>query len=1216
MRKIKRSICFATQILAALVVGSHSFASAQTFTVTPPSPGCQLLSAPAGTTPAFCDTFDKPEGIGDRSGALNGTVWGVSRVLGNTNTGQGQYYDVSPTAIQLCGTTYSVIDPNDVQICDGQLVEAQFDQTGVTSLAMYPKQLFDISGGRTGTIAFDVSNDSHGGHSVWPELWYVDKPVPTPFVHDTSLISVPANGFGVRFALTCPANSGGCGARNFCPEYPQSVPVVTVDAAWLINNYVETEADAFPNPAPAPGAPTVTPVDCVQGSSGPGNMNHFELRVSQNEIDVYGIDAGATGPLKKIAIISNAGLTIATGLVFMEDNHYNANKTSNGQGTHTFTWDNFAFDGPILPRDLAFDVLDRLTPVGGGYPGLLNTGWGFGGFDQSPLPPPLTLTVPGVYNVADATAAFLTFNFIDFNYANLQSPNPFISYSVNNGATQLAPFPFGACGTQNGGPACSSDYTIAVPVNLSDLVTGTNTITLTATDGAAIANVDLILHGAGGIPCTTGCPATLPSPTITITPSASSITNAQGLSVAVSVAGSGSPVPTGTVTLSEVGFISAPITLGSGKATITIPAGSLPAGPDLLTVSYSGDSNYAFTSNNSSVNVSSVAPVAGNASLDLSPSAYPSITTAQPLQLVVDLYGSGFLAPIVVTGTVTVTGGGYNSGAIPLSAGLATISIPAGALAVGNDTFSVNYSGDSNYAADDYTNQLTITVTGTGTTPPAKTTPTVLVTPSSTSVTTALPLTVAVAVAGSGTTGQVPTGTVTLSGGGLSAQTVTLNGTGAASFTLPAGSLTVGTDTLTVSYSGDTNYNTASGTAMVTVTATTTPPTKTTPTAMVTPSSSSITTAQPLTVAVSVSGSGTSASVATGTVTLSGGGLTAQTMTLNGAGVASFTIAAGSLTVGTDTLTISFSGDTNYNTARSTAMVTVTTTPPTMTTPTVMVTPSSSSITTAQPLTVAVVVAGSGTSAPVPTGMVTLSGGGITAQTMTLGSSGGASFTIAAGSLAVGTDTLTVSYSGDSNYTVAGKTSTITVTTPPPPPTEMFTITGTAVSVAAGATAGNNSVITVTATPSCSCSVILTASVTSSPAGATSGPGGAQIQPVLSFGSTSPVSLLSSNTGTATLTIYTVPPGSSIQASVNEKTPWLPMGGAALACMLLVGIPGRRRTWQRMLGMVLLLVALSAGVLGCTAPLSGGTAPGTYTITVTGVSGATTDTGTITLNVQ
>lgn len=1217
MQKLKRLIYFCTliAIVLAALVGTQSSAFAQTFTVTPTSPGCQLLSAPAGTTPAFCDTFDKPEGIGDRSGQLNGTVWGVSRLLGSTNTGQGQYYDVSPTAIQLCGTTYSVIDPNDVQICDGQLVEAQFDQTGVTSLAMYPKQPFDISGGRTGTIAFDVSNDSHGGHSVWPELWYVDKPVPTPFVHDTSLISVPANGFGVQLAGTCPANSGGgCGARFVCPEYPESVPVVTISAAWVINNYVSTEVDAFSS-QPS-GTFTVTPVECVQASSGPGNMNHFELRVSQNEIDVYGIDAGATGPLKKIGVIANAGLTIATGLVFMEDNHYNANKTSNGQGTHTFTWDNFAFDGPVLPRDLAFDVLDRLTPVGPGYPGLLNTGWGFGGFDQSPLPPPLTLTVPGVYNVADATAAFLTFNFIDFNYANLQSPNPFISYSVNNGATQLAPFPFGACGTQNGGPACSSDYTIAVPVNLSDLVTGTNTITLTATDGAAIANVDLILHGAGGIPCTTGCPATLPSPTITITPSASSITNAQGLTVAVSVAGSGTsaPVPTGTVTLSEVGYASAPITLSSGKASISIPAGSLPAGPDLLTVSYSGDSNYAFASNNSSVTVSSVQPVAGNASLELSTSAYPSITTAQPLTLLVDLYGNGFLAPLTVTGTVTVTGGGYSSGTVPLSGGLATISIPAGALAVGNDTFAVNYSGDGNYAADDYTNQLTITVTGTGTTPPPVTTPTLTVTPSSLSITTAQPLTVAVGVAGSGSAATVPTGTVTLSGGGVTAQTVTLNSTGSASFTIPAGSLTVGGDTLRVSYSGNSNYNATSNTAMVTVTAATPPPTPVTPKLTITLSASSITTAQPLTVAVTVSGSGISAPVPTGMVTLTGGGVTTQTITLNSAGGASFTIPAGTLAVGADTLTVNYAGDSDYTAASNTSTVTVTMPPPTPTTPTLTITPSASSITTAQPLTVAVVVAGAGTSAPIPTGKVTLTGGGITAQTITLNSTGGASFTISAGSLAVGADTLTLSYSGDSNYTVASKTSTITVTNPPA--SESFTITGTAVTVAPGATTGNSSVITVTATPSCSCSVILTAAITSSPAGATSGPGEAQIQPVLSFGATSPVSLMSSNTGAATLTIYTVPPNSVIRASQDHKAPWLPVGGAALACVLLVGIPARRRRWQRMLGMVLLLAAFSAGMLGCISPLEGGTAPGTYIITVTGVSGTNTATGTVTLNVK
>ena len=39
--------------------------------------GCTFLGAP-GAVPAFCDTFDQPAGTGNRSGDLNGAVWGVS----------------------------------------------------------------------------------------------------------------------------------------------------------------------------------------------------------------------------------------------------------------------------------------------------------------------------------------------------------------------------------------------------------------------------------------------------------------------------------------------------------------------------------------------------------------------------------------------------------------------------------------------------------------------------------------------------------------------------------------------------------------------------------------------------------------------------------------------------------------------------------------------------------------------------------------------------------------------------------------------------------------------------------------------------------------------------------------------------------------------------------------------------------------------------------
>ena len=342
------------------------------------------------TNAAFCATFKAPYPIGNRSGALDGTLWGVSRQLGATNFGQEQYYDVSPTTMQHCGQAITVQPPNDVAICNGQLVEAVSDQHGVTSLAMYPKQPFDIAG-RTGTITFDVSDDSHGSHRAWPELWYTDQPVPAPFVHFSSLQSVPRNGFGVRFAAYCAANVPGCGVRFICPDEPADVPVITVDSAVVVNNSVSN--DSFTDVGTGPIS-AVTAVGCVKASSGPGDMNRFQLRVSQNEIDVYGTDAGTRTPLKKIAVITNMALTLTRGLIWLEDVHYNGDKDGPDQGTHTFTWDNVGFDGPVLPRDLAFDVDDNLAPIEG-YPGLLNLGW------NVPIAPaaPLTLKVPKVHDV-------------------------------------------------------------------------------------------------------------------------------------------------------------------------------------------------------------------------------------------------------------------------------------------------------------------------------------------------------------------------------------------------------------------------------------------------------------------------------------------------------------------------------------------------------------------------------------------------------------------------------------------------------------------------------------------------------------------------------------------------------------------------------------------------------------------------------------------------
>jgi hypothetical protein len=97
------------------------------------------------------------------------------------------------------------------------------------------------------------------------------------------------------------------------------------------------------------------------------------------------------------------------------------------------------------------------------------------------------------------------------------------------------------------------------------------------------------------------------------------------------------------------------------------------------------------------------------------------------------------------------------------------------------------------------------------------TTPTVTVTPSAFTLTAAQALTVTASVSG-GTGNPTPTGSVTLSSGAYKSSPVALTG-GTAMINVQGGSLAVGSDSVTVTYSGDTNYSSGLGTASVTVTA-------------------------------------------------------------------------------------------------------------------------------------------------------------------------------------------------------------------------------------------------------------------------------------------------------------------------------------------------------------------------------------------------------------
>jgi hypothetical protein len=195
---------------------------------------------------------------------------------------------------------------------------------------------------------------------------------------------------------------------------------------------------------------------------------------------------------------------------------------------------------------------------------------------------------------------------------------------------------------------------------------------------------------------------------------------------------------------------------------------------------------------------------------------------------------------------------------------------------------------------------------------------TVGVIPAQSTLNTNTPLSVTCKVTG---TGATPAGTVTLWGGGYTSSMGTIS-QGIYTFIIPANSLIVGTDTITINYSGDDNYSSASGTSSVVVTTSA----RTTPTVTVTPSSPSVTPVQALSVTVGVSGEAGN-STPTGTVTLTSGSYSTAGTTLS-SGSVTITVPAGSLTVGSNTLTAIYTPDTTsspaYNSTSATATVVVT----------------------------------------------------------------------------------------------------------------------------------------------------------------------------------------------------------------------------------------------------------------------------------------------------
>ncbi len=380
--------------------------------------------------------------------------------------------------------------------------------------------------------------------------------------------------------------------------------------------------------------------------------------------------------------------------------------------------------------------------------------------------------------------------------------------------------------------------------------------------------------------------------TTTVTPSPASPVFGESVALTATVTGptGSTTTPTGSVEFfNGTTSLGAAIQLTNGSATMDVT--SLPVAANSITAQYSGDSNFAPST--SAVQTVTVGQAMSSTTI------VPSTTTpvfgeAVTVSATVQAVSPGAGTP---SGTVEFFNGSTTLGTETLSSG--TASVTTSTLSLGANSITVQYSGDTNFMGQT-SPATTLTVSQ------ASTLTSLTSSPSSPVFGQAVTLTASVVAVSPGT--GTPTGTVEFMIGSTPLGTATLSA-GVGSIT--TSSLPVGSDTISMVYSGDTDFNANNSTGMVMIgqAATSTSLTVSNPNPEAT---------QSVTFTATVSPTSPGAGVPTGTVEFLSSGTSIGTATLSG-GKATFTT---TLPISVNLITAQYSGDSNFNSSTS-SVVTV-----------------------------------------------------------------------------------------------------------------------------------------------------------------------------------------------------------------------------------------------------------------------------------------------------
>jgi hypothetical protein len=452
-------------------------------------PGVVVMGAPGCGLPAaaFCDTFDAPAAQHGRAGELDPKYWSGGRLAPQFPSGNGAAIGIGPGMLPSCraGLPAQVFPDQDALICDASsniadkhlLVVAAAQNYGQNSYRI--RQPFDFAG-RTGKIVFDAEGYVANALLGWISLELTEDPVDAPSfavgpdgVNNDEGSQLPRNGFEVQFQSTCAGV-----AQPGSPEFG----VRFID---VFKNYASTTFEA-PQPS------------CV--SAAQGKLNHFEIRVSQQKIEVYASPVSSDGKtFGALELLQSAdvALPFTRGYVQITTHNHATIKYSEGNSLTAWTarWNNVGFDGPVLSNWREYEIPDSLvagTDSWNRMGPIVNVGYRLADAADAPKD---KLTFKGV-DLSDVTGARLSLS--AWYLPSQGDPTKYgLKYRFNGKAWHERTLDAGES-SQLTGSHTQGQIIQVFDVAVADLVLGDNTLEMLSINAPqnyppVVANIDLVL---------------------------------------------------------------------------------------------------------------------------------------------------------------------------------------------------------------------------------------------------------------------------------------------------------------------------------------------------------------------------------------------------------------------------------------------------------------------------------------------------------------------------------------------------------------------------------------------------------------------------------------------------------------------------------------------------------------------------------------------------